>query len=372
MSHPLRSLGSADQADIVADAASKTNGDAARDEELITEISETTPDQARRVADEWVRKHTTAEEAQSVYDRARRTRSVRRWETDRDTHVLAIEGDESSIDAIELSIKTRSSQLYRSDGGRSVPVGKHPRTRDQRNFDAATELLTSGGTATDDESTAKNRIDKPAPRATVVVSMTVDQATGDDESPARQIGGATLAPSVLERRLCNADFVGQIYDQAGELLWQGQNVRYFTDAQILGLIARDKGCVNCGAHYAACEAHHLIPWNSPARGPTDIDNGALVCSDCHHRIHDHNLILYRDSKTGKWKLGQPPQPKVLTNGRQNPTGPAITNLNCTNADSPKPCSNPLGQRRGCVIPGASRYAFPRKIAYQPKTSGCPS
>lgn len=133
MSHPLRSLGSADQADIVADAASKTNGDAARDEELITEISETTPDQARRVADEWVRKHTTAEEAQSVYDRARRTRSVRRWETDRDTHVLAIEGDESSIDAIELSIKTRSSQLYRSDGGRSVPVGKHPRTRDQRN-----------------------------------------------------------------------------------------------------------------------------------------------------------------------------------------------------------------------------------------------
>lgn len=304
---------SADQADVVADAAAKTNGDAARDEDLIKEISETTPDQARKVADEWVRKHTTAEEAQSDYDRARRRRSVRRWETDRDTHVLAIEGDESSIDAIELSIKTRSSQLYRADGGRSVPVGQHPRTRDQRNFDAAKELLTTGGPAPDDESAApegvtrrdrraKKRTDKPSPRARVVVSMTVDQASGDDPSPARRIGGGILAPSVLERLSCNADFVGQIYDQEGELLWQGQSVRYFTDAQILGLIARDKGCVNCGAHYAACEAHHLIPWNSPARGPTDIDNGALVCSDCHHRIHDHNLILYRDSKSGKWKL----------------------------------------------------------------------
>jgi hypothetical protein len=140
----------------------------------------------------------------------------------------------------------------------------------------------------------------PRPRSTVVVTMTNEQATGIDPSPVRQVGGGLLAPSVLEQIFCGAELVGHVTDQYGQVLSQGRKVRMFTDEQVLAMIARDKGCARCGAHYSECDAHHIIPYNSPARGPTDIDNGAMLCSDCHHHVHEHGLILVRDPVTGTW------------------------------------------------------------------------
>jgi 5-methylcytosine-specific restriction protein A len=31
---------------------------------------------------------------------------------------------------------------------------------------------------------------------------------------------------------------------------------------------------------------HHIRWWERDRGPTDLDNGVLLCTGCHHRIHD--------------------------------------------------------------------------------------
>jgi hypothetical protein len=42
-----------------------------------------------------------------------------------------------------------------------------------------------------------------------------------------------------------------------------------------------------------CQAHHLIPWNAPAKGTTDIDQLALQCGSCHRELHQHNHTLYR-------------------------------------------------------------------------------
>ncbi|NNK92212.1 MAG: HNH endonuclease [Acidimicrobiia bacterium] len=81
------------------------------------------------------------------------------------------------------------------------------------------------------------------------------------------------------------------------------------------MIARDQGCALCRAHYSLCEAHHIIPWESPARGPTDIDNGALVCTDCHHWLHEHDLILVRDPNTGTWTT-RPAQPHEIVPKRK--------------------------------------------------------
>jgi hypothetical protein len=300
---------SPDQADVIASAADKTNGDAARDEELIEEVAATPPDQAKKVADEWVRNHTKADDVQDEHDRQRRLRCVKRWATDRNTHVLALEGDETSIDRVEHAIRNRSKDLYRGDGGRDLPPGKHQRTRDQRNFDAAVELLTrtsaaTGGGAEPDaggsDSANGKRASRPAPRSTIVVTMTVEQATGVDPSPVRQVGGALLAPSVLEELFCGAELVGLVTDSSGLPLWLGRRSRDFSHAQWLALIAQDEGCTRCGAHYSQCHAHHIVAWNSPARGPTDIDNAALLCTDCHQFVHEHDLILVRDPKTGAW------------------------------------------------------------------------
>ncbi len=183
---------SPDQADVIASAADKTSGDAARDEEFIDQVASTPPDQAKKVADEWVRNHTKADDVQDEHDRQRRLRGVKRWTTDRNTHVLAIEGDEASIDRVEHAIGERSKELYRMDGGRDLPPGKHPRTRNQRDFDAAVELLTRTSTGGDAENAGGSngaRPSRPAPRSTIVVTMTVEQATGADLSPVRQVGG---------------------------------------------------------------------------------------------------------------------------------------------------------------------------------------
>ena len=292
---------SSDQADVIASAADKTDGAAARDEELIEEVALTPPDQAKKVADEWVRNHTKVDDVQDEHDRQRRLRCVKRWTTDRNTHVLSLEGDEASIDRVEHAIGERSKELYRGDGGRDVPPGRHPRTRDQRSFDAAVELLTRTAAGPDPESGAVTSSGKrPAPRSMIVVTMSVEQATGADSSPVRQVGGGLLAPSVLEELFCGAELVGLVTDRSGLPLWLGRRSREFSHAQWLALIARDGGCVRCGAHYSECHAHHIVAWNSPARGPTDIDNGVLLCTDCHQFVHEHDLILVRHPKTGAW------------------------------------------------------------------------
>ncbi len=297
---------STDQADVIADASDKTDGAAAKDDELVDKLASTPPDQGRKLADEYVRAHTEATKVQDRYDRQRRLRNVKRWKTSRDTHVLALEGDETSIDRIENAIRNRSRELYRADGGRDLPQGQHPRTRDQRNYDAAIDLLTRNGPTSNSDGNNPNKSSKPgkasrpSPRSTIVVTMTAEQASGIDPTPIKQVGGGLLAPSVLEELFCGAELVGLVTDHSGMPLWMGHTSRLFTHAQWLALIARDGGCVQCGAHYSLCEAHHIVPWEAPARGPTNIDNGALVCTDCHHWLHDHELILVRDPNTGTW------------------------------------------------------------------------
>ena len=59
-------------------------------------------------------------------------------------------------------------------------------------------------------------------------------------------------------------------------------------------------------HHPVGQARH--------EGPTDIDNLALLCSTCHHRLHNNRRILTR-SPDGTW--GTAPDPRHT--GRREPT-----------------------------------------------------
>jgi 5-methylcytosine-specific restriction protein A len=67
-------------------------------------------------------------------------------------------------------------------------------------------------------------------------------------------------------------------------LFLGNATRFFTPAQKLAIALRDRGCARCGAPVAHCDVHHIKFWSHD--GPTDVDNGVLLCSGCHHRLHD--------------------------------------------------------------------------------------
>lgn len=75
-----------------------------------------------------------------------------------------------------------------------------------------------------------------------------------------------------------------VTDKGGLALFVGRASRFFTPAQKLAIALRDKGCARCGAPVSHCDVHHITFWSH--NGRTDIDNGVLLCSRCHHQLHD--------------------------------------------------------------------------------------
>ena len=218
---------------------------------------------------------------------------------------------------MEQNIHAGSNDEYQADGGGNVPRSRHPRTHDQRNFDAARKLLTQEpglnnepdvgsrtgpGVRTGKAAASGGRgASRSGRRATIFVRATVDQLTGTDTSPLTTVDGKPLPQSVVEELMQDANWVGQIFSTRGELLWQGRKTRLATPAQINGLISRDGGCVQCGAHHSKCVAHHLLPWESPRKGPTNITNLVLLCGDCHVRLHRNKQTMFYDLGTQTWK-----------------------------------------------------------------------
>jgi len=68
--------------------------------------------------------------------------------------------------------------------------------------------------------------------------------------------------------------------------------RLFTQAQKLVLIERDGGCAwpGCARPPSHTQAHHVRWWRRH-KGGTDLDNGIMLCSHHHHRIHDDGWII---------------------------------------------------------------------------------
>jgi hypothetical protein len=132
------------------------------------------------------------------------------------------------------------------------------------------------------------------------VTLAVDDADAGEIRAATVGGEGYLPATVLDRYGCGSILAGTVFSQCGEVLWHGREKRHATPAQMTALIARDGGCVICQADPSRCEAHHVLPWNAPDRGETNVEDMALVCSDDHHWLHEEQLTLY-------WQLG-PPDP----------------------------------------------------------------
>ncbi len=133
----------------------------------------------------------------------------------------------------------------------------------------------------------------PRRRNQVVIVADVKAVEGDEWARCEIAGTGPIPLRELERLACGADIFGVIFDGDGQPLWHGRRVRTVTDAQWRALVARDRHCVVCEAAPNWCEAHHLVPWRAPHRGSTNIDNLALLCTRCHHELHDSGLALRR-------------------------------------------------------------------------------
>ena len=306
---------STEQVDLLADASEKTDGEAAVDPEFINDIAGANPDQGKNIVRDYVDAHTSQDSRDSRYDRQRRRRKAYKGRSANGLSSLIIEGDDESVDAVLLNLTKNADRMYRQDGGRDLANGEHPRTHNQRMFDAAVTLLT--GSTEPAANTGSDTTAEPAPapaptppanrpgeRPVMVFRSDISDITNDPDLLAEwttELVGSGLVPSSLASYYrCISEHVAQLIDGEGAVLWQGRATRRVSKDQWIALVARDRSCVDCGAHHTRCEAHHLTPWNAPAKGKTDIDKLVLVCVDCHHRLHAANLTLEWDTLLGKW------------------------------------------------------------------------
>ncbi|MDP2775884.1 MAG: DUF222 domain-containing protein, partial [Nocardioides sp.] len=102
------------------------------------------------------------------------------------------------------------------------------------------------------------------------------------------IGDEPISASEARRLACMANIIPVVLGGESQVLDLGRTRRLFSPAQRKALAVRQPTCraEGCDIPAAWCEAHHgADPWSRG--GKTNLDDGDLLCSFHHHRVHDH-------------------------------------------------------------------------------------
>lgn len=151
--------------------------------------------------------------------------------------------------------------------------------------------------------------DAPTGGATVVVRIALEQL--ESGTGYGTIDGIAQPVSVgtIRRMAADAQIIPCVLGGESEPLDFGRAKRLFTAAQKLALGERDGGCAGCGLPPGMTQVHHLRWWHRDA-GPTDLDNGILLCTRCHHRVHDDGWEIRIEGTGVRAKVWFIPPPHV--------------------------------------------------------------
>ena len=288
-------------AETLARAADKTAPETVDEAAgLLAQAKELPPDRFAREVDTWTQRHQ-ADHGHGDYLRQRQQRYLR-IRKENDTVRLDGRFDLEFGTRLASRIQRTAEALRRQDDraartGNGSGAGEDRRSWDQLQADAL-DQLTSGAAGPSDRNDSASR-----PKAEVIVVADIGVLTGDNPAGRCEIPGVgPVPPAVLERIACDAELTGLLFHK-GKPLYHGATVRTATKDQWRALIARDGGCIGCGAEPRRCQAHHTVPYAQSRR--TDINQLVLVCWRCHHNIHDHNWrVTLRDGR----RVLEPPDP----------------------------------------------------------------
>ena len=105
--------------------------------------------------------------------------------------------------------------------------------------------------------------------------------------------GTPLPVELIRRLACEADIIPVVLGGSGEALAVGRSQRLATPAQRDALRAMHRTCIGvmCDISFEACQMHHVLEWDDELQGPTNLDNLAPLCSECHHLVHEGGWTL---------------------------------------------------------------------------------
>ncbi|HEX4399787.1 MAG TPA: DUF222 domain-containing protein [Galbitalea sp.] len=176
--------------------------------------------------------------------------------------------------------RARGLTLVEDDNGELVETIVDPRSIEQKRIDILKGVLIAGLRATREGPANLRTIGS----VTAVVSLKDLQSgtgfgilEGTDE---------VIPASAIQEIACDSGFQLVVLGSKGEPLYHGRLQRYFTPAQRRAMIARDGDrCIalGCKKRGASSHAHHVILYSDG--GPTDLNNGVLLCPAHHHALH---------------------------------------------------------------------------------------
>ena len=147
----------------------------------------------------------------------------------------------------------------------------------QRRADALAEMLSTALAHADDGHAVGSD------RYLVHLVADLDGLRGRAGGRAELVDGSILPAGAAARMACDASFVGHILDGT-EPLYLGRRVRDWTSAQRRAITVRDQAvCRFPGCERRLVDVHHIVAWEDG--GPTDVDNGILLCRRHHTLVH---------------------------------------------------------------------------------------
>ncbi|WP_328858697.1 HNH endonuclease [Williamsia herbipolensis] len=117
-----------------------------------------------------------------------------------------------------------------------------------------------------------------APATELVVTVPLDRP-----DPARLNWLGPISDLTTKLLACDATLLGIGVDLNGAPVSVAADKRLFTGHARKVVLARDRGCVKCGAPAAWCDIHHIA--HHADGGKTVVDNGCLLCRSCHTAVH---------------------------------------------------------------------------------------
>ena len=134
-----------------------------------------------------------------------------------------------------------------------------------------------------------------APRTQLLVTIPADGV-----GPARLPWMGAVSESTTRRLSCDGGVAEIVLDNEGVPLRMGTTKRLFPHHLRQAIIVRDQCCVKCGAPAAHTQVHHLVHWADG--GPTDLDNGCLLCQRCHTQVHHHGWQVVMGPDRHPWLI----------------------------------------------------------------------
>ena len=194
-----------------------------------------------------------------------------------------------------LSLSETANGMFRLDGWLDGLEGR--RLRDA--LAAFTDRRSRGDTRTATQARADALADiitaanaNTRPLGVSGLSVLVDIEDLPDGVGATLDDGQLLGPATFDLLSCAtacAVIFGVKRDDTFVPLALGRSLRRASRWQWAALIARDRGCIRCGRSPRYCEAHHIVHWKDG--GLTDLSNLVLMCSRCHHDLHNGHYTV---------------------------------------------------------------------------------